>query len=127
MKSLRLHAPGDLRLHEEPVPIPGEGEKLLRVTAVGICGSDLHWFNEAGIGDDRLEKPLVLGHEFTALTDEGERVAADPSITCGFCEYCKRGDPNLCVNLLFAGHGNQDVHCASKLPGQSAACFLYLT
>jgi L-iditol 2-dehydrogenase len=108
MKSLRLHNPGDLRLHEEPVPIPGEGEKLLRVTAVGICGSDLHWFNEAGIGDARLEKPLVLGHEFTAVTDEGERVAVDPAIPCGVCEYCKRGDPNLCEKLIFAGHADQD-------------------
>jgi L-iditol 2-dehydrogenase len=108
MKSLRLHKPGDLRLHEEPVPIPGEGEKLLRVTAVGICGSDLHWFNEAGIGDAHLEKPLVLGHEFTALTDDGERVAVDPAIPCGVCEYCKRGHPNLCENLIFAGHANQD-------------------
>jgi L-iditol 2-dehydrogenase len=108
MKSLRLHSPGVLRLHEEPVPVPREGEKLLRVTAVGICGSDLHWFNEAGIGDSRLEKPLVLGHEFTALTDEGERVAVDPSIACGVCEYCRRGDPNLCESLIFAGHGNQD-------------------
>jgi len=108
MKSLRLHNPGDLRLHEEPIPVPGEGEKLLRVTAVGICGSDLHWFSEAGIGDARLEKPLVLGHEFTALTDEGERVAVDPAITCGICEYCSRGDPNLCENLIFAGHANHD-------------------
>jgi L-iditol 2-dehydrogenase len=108
MKSLRLHSPGVLRLHEEPIPVPGEGEKLLRVSAVGICGSDLHWFNEAGIGDSRLEKPLVLGHEFTALTDEGERVAVDPSIACGVCEYCRRGDPNLCESLIFAGHGNQD-------------------
>ena len=108
MKTLRLHNPGDLRLHEEPVPVPGTGEKILRVTAVGICGSDLHWFNEAGIGDARLEKPLVLGHEFTALTEEGERVAVDPAIACGVCEYCKRGDPNLCENLLFAGHSNQD-------------------
>jgi L-iditol 2-dehydrogenase len=108
MKSLRLHKPGDLRLHEEPVPIPGEGEKLLGVTAVGICGSDLHWFNEAGIGDAHLEKPLVLGHEFTALTENGERVAVDPAISCGVCEYCKRGHPNLCENLIFAGHANQD-------------------
>ena len=108
MKSLRLHGPCDLRLHEEPIPVPGEGEKLLRVTAVGICGSDLHWFNEAGIGDSHLEKPLVLGHEFTALTDEGERVAVDPSIACGDCEYCRRGDPNLCENLIFAGHALQD-------------------
>lgn len=127
MKSLRLHAPGDLRLHEEPVPVPGEGEKLLHVTAVGICGSDLHWFNEAGIGDARLEKPLVLGHEFSALTDEGERVAVDPSIACGVCEYCKRGDPNLCERLIFAGHGEQDgalreqmawpQRCLFPLPG----------
>ncbi len=108
MKSLRLHSPGDLRLHEEPVPVPGEGEALLKVTAVGICGSDLHWLNEAGIGDDRLVKPLVLGHEFTALTEEGARVAVDPAIPCGVCEYCKRGDPNLCESIVFAGHGNQD-------------------
>ncbi len=108
MKSLRLHNPGDLRLHEEPVPIPEEGEKLLRVTAVGICGSDLHWFNEAGIGDAHLEKPLVLGHEFTAQTEDGERVAVDPAIPCGVCEYCKRGHPNLCENLIFAGHADQD-------------------
>lgn len=108
MKVLRLHNPGDLRLHDEPIPIPSDGEKLLRVTAVGICGSDLHWLNEAGIGDARLEKPLVLGHEFAAQTKEGQRVAVDPSISCGECEYCKRGDPNFCKNLFFAGHGRQD-------------------
>jgi L-iditol 2-dehydrogenase len=115
MKVLRLHNPGDLRLHDEPIPTPGKGEKLLRVTAVGICGSDLHWFNEAGIGDSRLEKPLVLGHEFTALTEEGERVAVDPAIPCGECEYCKRGDPNLCINIIFAGHSRQDGALREKL------------
>jgi L-iditol 2-dehydrogenase len=124
MKSLRLHGSGDLRLHEEPVPVPGEGEKLLRVTAVGICGSDLHWFNEAGIGDARLGKPLVLGHEFTALTDEGERVAVDPAIACGVCEYCKRGDPNLCENLLFAGHGNQDGAMREQMTWPKRCLFL---
>ncbi len=108
MKSLRLHGPGDLRLHDEPVPLPGEGEKLLRVTTVGICGSDLHWFHEAGIGDDRLVKPLILGHEFTAVTEHGERVAVDPAISCGECEYCIRGDPNFCEKLYFAGQGDQD-------------------
>jgi L-iditol 2-dehydrogenase len=108
MKVLRLHNPGDLRLHEEPVPIPAMGEILIRVTAVGICGSDLHWLNEAGIGDELLKKPLVLGHEFSALTDAGVRVAVDPSINCGSCEYCMRGDPNFCENLIFAGHGTDD-------------------
>jgi L-iditol 2-dehydrogenase len=107
--------------------MPAAGEKLLRVSAVGICGSDLHWLNEAGIGDTHLEKPLVLGHEFTALTDEGQRVAVDPSIACGSCEYCKRGDPNFCEHLVFAGHGEQDgafremiawpERCLFPLPG----------
>jgi L-iditol 2-dehydrogenase len=123
MRSIRLHNPGDLRLHEEPIPVPGEGEKLLRVTAVGICGSDLHWFNEAGIGDARLEKPLVLGHEFTALTEEGERVAVDPSIPCGVCEYCKRGDPNLCENIIFAGHGIQDGALREQMVWPSRCLF----
>ena len=108
MKSLRLHGPDDLRLHEEPIPVPGEGEELLRVKAVGICGSDLHWFKDAGIGDARLDKPLILGHEFTALTEKGVRVAVDPAIACGICEYCRRGDPNLCERLIFAGHSDQD-------------------
>jgi L-iditol 2-dehydrogenase len=108
MKTLRLHGPGDLRLHEEPAPIPGAEEKLLHIKAVGICGSDLHWFEEAGIGDAHLDKPLILGHEFTALTEDGKRVAVDPSITCGACEYCRRGDSNLCERLVFAGHGEQD-------------------
>jgi L-iditol 2-dehydrogenase len=108
MKVLRLHNPGDLRLHEEPPPVPKKREKLLKVTAVGICGSDLHWLNEAGIGDEHIDKPLVLGHEFSALTEAGLRVAVDPSINCGECEYCLRGDPNFCTNLLFAGHGTQD-------------------
>ena len=108
MKTLRLHGPGDLRLHEEPIPITGVGEKLLRVTAVGICGSDLHWFHEAGIGDTRLDKPLILGHEFSAVTENGERVAVDPAIPCGECGYCIRGDPNFCEKLYFAGQGDQD-------------------
>ncbi len=115
MKSLRLHGPGDLRLHEEPDPLAGLGEKLLRIKAVGICGSDLHWLTEAGIGDARLHKPLVLGHEFTAVTEGGERVVVDPAIPCGMCEYCKRGDPNLCESLIFAGHADQDGALREKI------------
>lgn len=108
MKVLRLHATGDLRLHDEPVPSPGEGEKLVRVKAVGVCGSDLHWFSEAGIGDAILDHPLVLGHEFAGVTESGETVAVDPAIPCGHCEFCEQGHPNLCENMIFAGHGKQD-------------------
>lgn len=108
MKALRLHATGDLRLHDEPSPTPNEGEQLVRVKAVGICGSDLHWFSEAGIGDAQLERPLALGHEFAGVTESGKNVAVDPAIACGKCEFCEHGHPNLCERIIFAGHGAQD-------------------
>ena len=108
MKSVRLHGTGDLQIHEEPVPVAGAGEKLIRVTAVGVCGSDLHWFGEGSIGDAKLEQPLVLGHEFAGVTEDGQRVAIDPAISCGRCEFCLHGHPNLCANLIFAGHGKTD-------------------
>jgi len=108
MKSVRLYSPGDLRLQDEAIPLPGKNQQLVRVKAVGICGSDLHWFSEAGIGNERLEKPLVLGHEFSGETETGRRVAVDPAIPCRFCEFCQQGNPNLCPNVLFAGHGEQD-------------------
>lgn len=112
MNVLRLHAPGDLRLHEEPLPRVDHGKALLRVQAVGICGSDLLWFREGGIGDAQLTHPLVLGHEFSAVVTEGSRrdtrVAVDPAIPCHDCPPCLRGDPHLCLRLRFAGHGQED-------------------
>lgn len=108
MKSIRLHGAGNLQLHEEPMPVAGVGEKLLRIKAVGVCGSDLHWFSEGEIGDAKLERPLVLGHEMAGETEEGQRVAIDPAIPCGHCEFCEHGHPNLCENIIFAGHGQHD-------------------
>jgi len=108
MKSVRLHGTGDLRIYDEPVPVIGLGEKLVRIKSVGVCGSDLHWFSEGEIGDAKLERPLVLGHEFAGETEDGQRVAIDPAIPCGHCEFCEHGHPNLCENMIFAGHGNQD-------------------
>lgn len=108
MKVIRLHARADLRLHDEPDPIPGTGEKMLQVKAVGICGSDLHWFSEGGIGDAQLEHPLVLGHEFAGIIDSGQRVAVDPAIPCRQCKLCQHGHPNLCERVAFAGHGARD-------------------
>jgi len=108
MKSVRLHGAGDLQIHDEPVPVAGDGEKLVRIKSVGVCGSDLHWFSEGSIGDAKLERPLVLGHEFAGKTENGQRVAIDPAIPCGYCEYCEHGHPNLCENLIFAGHGEHD-------------------
>jgi L-iditol 2-dehydrogenase len=112
MKVLRLHGVGDLRLHDEPEPVSGSSEVLLRVTAVGLCGSDLHWLSEAGIGDAQLQEPLVLGHEFAGVIESGERrgqrVAVDPAVPCNACEFCLEGNPNLCSSLRFAGHGIED-------------------
>ncbi|MCO8269952.1 alcohol dehydrogenase catalytic domain-containing protein [Actinoplanes sp. TRM 88003] len=106
----RLHAAGDVRLHQEPEP-SGDGT-LVEVTSVGICGSDLHWFTEGGIGDAVPAKPLVLGHEMAGVirggADDGVRVAIDPSIPCHHCEPCLSGWPNLCLNIVFAGHGATD-------------------
>ncbi len=108
MRSVRLHGTGDLQIHDEPVPVIGAGEKLVRIKSVGVCGSDLHWFSEGEIGDAKLERPLVLGHEFAGETEDGQRVAIDPAIPCGRCEFCEHGHPNLCENLIFAGHGQHD-------------------
>jgi L-iditol 2-dehydrogenase len=112
MKAARLHAAGDLRVADEPVPAPGPGEELVRVTAVGICGSDLHWWDEAGIGDAVITRPLVLGHEAAGVIEDGPRrgtrVAIDPAITCGTCRPCRDGYRNLCTRIRFAGHGDQD-------------------
>ena len=108
MKSIRLHGIGNLQIHDEAIPVAGAGQKLVRVTSVGVCGSDLHWFSEAGIGDARLKHPLVLGHEFAGVTEDGQRVAVDPAIPCGDCEFCKEGHPNLCDHLIFAGHDKTD-------------------
>jgi L-iditol 2-dehydrogenase len=112
MRAARLYAPGDIRLAEEPVPEAGPGMTLVRVTAVGICGSDLHWWDDAGIGDARLERPLVLGHENAGVIADGprrgQRVAIDPAIPDETCPQCRRGYRNLCPQVRFAGHGVTD-------------------
>jgi L-iditol 2-dehydrogenase len=108
----RLHNAADLRVADEQVPAPSAGMCLVRVTAVGICGSDLHWWTEGAIGDAVLGSPLVPGHEAAGVIAsgprQGERVAIDPAIACGTCPQCLRGYRNLCVNMVFAGHGAQD-------------------
>ena len=130
MKSLRLHAKNEFRLHEEEPPVPANGEELVRITSVGICGSDLHWLEGGGIGADRLEQPLVLGHEFAGVIVDGERegtpVAVDPAIPCLRCEFCLDGHPNLCTDVRFSGHLETDgalremmawpSHCLFPIP-----------
>ncbi|MCV2394249.1 alcohol dehydrogenase catalytic domain-containing protein [Actinotalea sp. M2MS4P-6] len=112
MRVARLHGPRDLRITDEPAPDPGPGESLVRVEAVGICGSDLHWWSEGTVGETALSEPMVIGHETAGRVVggplDGRLVAVDPAIPCGRCERCLQGDPNLCPSIRFAGHGPTD-------------------
>lgn len=112
MLVLRLHLDRQLRLHDEPVPEPVLGEALVRIRAVGLCGSDRHWVVDGGIGDAVLDAPLILGHEAAGIVASGalrgRLVAIDPAVPCGSCEPCAVGDDNLCLRQRFAGHGRTD-------------------
>jgi len=112
-RTLRLHAPRVLKFHDEPRPAPGPGEVLLEILSVGICRSDLDYYNDGRIGDAVVSEPLVLGHEFSARVIEagegvnsslvGQRVAVEPAVWCNKCEWCLRGDSNLCPAVRFCG------------------------
>jgi L-iditol 2-dehydrogenase len=108
MEVLRLHGAGDVRIHEEPEPVAAPGEEIVQVTAVGLCGSDLHWYEDGGIGESVVVEPLVLGHEMGGLITTGpragERVVIEPANPCGHCAVCLAGDGNLCPDVKFCGH-----------------------
>lgn len=94
-------------------PAPGPGQVLVRVRAVGVCGSDLHWYLEGRIGPKRAVYPHLLGHEAGAevvaagpgVADlkPGDRVAVEPNLPCGVCEPCQAGQVNCCVRSIFMG------------------------
>ena len=108
MRVARLHGLRDVRLHEEDRPQPGPGEALVRVEAIGLCGSDLHWFEEGGIGSSRITHPIVPGHEMAGRTEDGRLVAIEPAIPCERCALCLEGHPNLCPTIRFSGQGKDD-------------------
>jgi L-iditol 2-dehydrogenase len=112
VRAARLYRTADIRVEDESAPVAEAAESLVRVTAVGICGSDLHWWEEGAIGDATLARPLVLGHEGAGVIAEGprrgERVAIDPAIPCEHCRACRDGYRNLCYNIRFSGHGETD-------------------
>lgn len=113
MKVLRLHNPFDLQFHDEPVPEPGAGEVLVQVGSVGICASDVHYYREGRIGDQIVQSPVILGHEFSGTIvrvgqgvtglAEGARVAVDPARPCMKCDICLEGYTNLCPKVQFFG------------------------
>jgi L-iditol 2-dehydrogenase len=112
VRSAALYAPGDVRVVPRPDPVAGPGESLVRITGVGLCGSDLHWFTEGAIGDAALTRPLVLGHEMAGVVLTGplagRSVGLDPALPCGRCRECRTGLEHLCTVMRFAGHGDTD-------------------
>jgi L-iditol 2-dehydrogenase len=93
------------------IPDPGPGEVQVAVKSVGICGSDLHYFNAGGIGDTRCVYPMVLGHEPAGVViktgagvsgwSRGDAAVLEPALYCYHCEYCLTGHHNVCANLRF--------------------------
>jgi L-iditol 2-dehydrogenase len=106
-----LHAPGDVRVQDVPRPAPGPREVVVEIGSVGVCGSDVHYYEEGRIGPFVVEAPLVLGHESMGVIAEigaevgkhavGDRVALEPGVPCGRCEQCRHGRYNLCPDVEF--------------------------
>jgi len=106
-----LYKTGDLRLENRPIPEPKPHEVLLRMNAVGICGSDVHYWVRGRIGDFIVKKPMTLGHESAGTVircgenvknlKPGDRVAIEPGVPCRYCDYCKTGKYNLCRDVVF--------------------------
>lgn len=111
-EALFLYGPRDARVAPFHLRERRPGEVLVEVAAVGICGSDLHYYKDGGIGGAVVRAPFVPGHEFGGfLCDDvpelrlarGALVAVDPNIACGHCDWCREGYFNLCPNVEFIG------------------------
>lgn len=100
-----------MEIRDVPVPAPADGEVLVKLEYVGICGSDVHYFHDGRCGDYVVDGDFILGHECAGTIVElganvtslkvGDRVALEPGITCGQCEFCKSGKYNLCPDVQF--------------------------
>ncbi len=111
MRAAELVAPLEFREIDMPIEDPGPGEVQVRIEAVGVCGSDLHAYCEGAVGSTPNVYPMVLGHEpsgrivrtgagVTGL-GAGDRGALEPALYCYHCEFCLRGQHNVCANLRF--------------------------
>lgn len=111
MKAAVLHGPRDLRIEDVPSPVLGDHDVLVDVKAVGICGSDVHYYRTGRIGESVVEQPMILGHETAGVisavgkhvknVEVGDRVAVEPGVPCRTCEWCKTGRYNLCPGVKF--------------------------
>ncbi len=130
-----LTGPQTIEIRERPLPQPGPGEVRLKVGAVGVCGSDVHYYAHGRIGPTRTRYPTVLGHEPAGVIDAvgegvtlapGTRVMIEPADPCGHCEHCLAGRQNICPDVRFLGTPpNEGIftqyhvmreHCCIPLP-----------
>ncbi len=133
MNAAVLYAPRDLRIEQRPIPTPLDGEVLVRILSVGVCGSDVHYYEHGRIGDFVVKSPLVLGHESSGEIVEvgngvsqarvGERVAIEPGEPCGRCDQCLAGRYNLCPNIRFHGTPPVDGTLSEFVTVKSALAF----
>ena len=111
MKAAILKSPKNLIIEDLPVPKISDYEILVKVKEVGLCGSDLHYYNDGRIGDFIVKKPIILGHESAGIVTDigknvkkfktGDRVSIEPGVPCYKCDYCKTGKYHLCSDIRF--------------------------
>ncbi|MCY0880896.1 MAG: alcohol dehydrogenase catalytic domain-containing protein, partial [Firmicutes bacterium] len=113
MKSAVLFAPHDIQIVERPEPqATPAGYVRVKVKAVGVCGSEIHYYESGRIGDHVLRSPMVIGHEIGGIVEEvgsevpsslrpGTVVALEPGIPCGACTFCRKGEYNFCPQIQF--------------------------
>jgi L-iditol 2-dehydrogenase len=124
---------GRIGFTERPVPSPRPGEALIKLEYVGICGSDLHYFESGRIGNRIVKPPFVLGHEAGGVVAEvgegvshlkaGDRVALEPGKTCGRCVFCRTGMYNLCPDVRFFASPPIDGVFSEYAAHEAALCF----
>lgn len=111
MRASVLTGTASVLIEDRPVPTPDVDQVLVRIAAVGLCGSDVHYYQHGRIGSFVVEQPMILGHESAGVIAAvgadvdpdriGQRVSIEPQRSCRVCAYCKRGDYNLCRKIEF--------------------------
>ncbi|WP_212912153.1 L-idonate 5-dehydrogenase [Streptomyces sp. TS71-3] len=115
-----LYGQGDLRVEEVPAPVPAAGEAVVDIRYGGVCGSDLHYWREGGVGDFLLREPMVLGHEVVGTVagygprasgpEPGAPVAVHPATPCGRCPECLGGRRQVCRDIRYLGSAARLPH-----------------
>jgi len=111
MKAAFLIEPGKIKIKDIPKPELQDNQVLIKTKSVGLCGSDMHYYQHGKIDDYIVEKPIILGHEPSGLVKEvggdvnnlsrGDRVTIEPGVPCGECNFCRQGNYNLCTDMVF--------------------------